>query len=87
MNHINGFQLPRNAQTNSALFNGTIPGEIRDRILAFSLSCAESPKAWDRDSSYVVRVTLGPVAMPTKACMLVLWLTRPETRVCSASCR
>ncbi|KIW59021.1 hypothetical protein PV05_03505 [Exophiala xenobiotica] len=53
MDHVTTFQLPRSEQRESPLFNGKIPGEIRDRILAFTLSCYNSPKAWDKDSSYV----------------------------------
>ncbi|KAJ9628341.1 hypothetical protein H2204_009316 [Knufia peltigerae] len=65
MDYINQFQLPSNAQANSPLFDGTIPGEIRDRIFAFTLSCFESQKAWDRDSSYVRPEYAAPLVADT----------------------
>lgn len=91
MDYINQFQLPSNAQANSPLFDGTIPGEIRDRIFAFTLSCFESQKAWDRDSSYVVRLhPFCPVNNIQHKSLCTLPSVADETQetgICGAPCR
>ena len=53
MEHITVFKLPCHEQSGSSLFS-YFPGEVRDRIFAFALSCHENPKKlWDKDTPYV----------------------------------
>ena len=53
MNHITAFELPCADQSLSVLFRD-LPGEVRDRIFTYVLSCYENlAKVWDKDSSYV----------------------------------
>lgn len=53
MNHITAFELPCIDQSASTLF-AELPGEVRDRIFTYVLSCYENTaKTWDTNSSYV----------------------------------
>ncbi|KAI1617314.1 hypothetical protein EDD36DRAFT_431063 [Exophiala viscosa] len=53
MNRITAFKLPCNEQLGCTLFDN-FPGEIRDRIFTFALSCYDDQaRKWDRNSSFV----------------------------------